>query len=127
MSNEPNVALVYDGDCPICSAYCRAVALRALDADFRLINAREDHPIVKDIERLGLDMDEGFVLYLHGKYYHGAEAIHRLSLLTTRAGLLNRLNFLVFRSPRLSRIIYPTLRSGRNLVLFLLGRRMINR
>jgi hypothetical protein len=62
------------------------------------------------------------VLKLNGRYYHGADCIHALALLTTQAGWFNRLNSLAFRSPAFSRFAYPILRAGRNLTLKLLGR-----
>jgi predicted DCC family thiol-disulfide oxidoreductase YuxK len=126
MSGSTDIYLVYDGECPVCSAYCKAVALRALDPNFRIVNAREDHPVVADINRLGFDMDEGFVLRLGGQYYHGDEAIHQLAFLTTRVGLLNRLNYWVFSNRTLSRLLYPVLRTGRNTLLRILGRRKLN-
>ena len=62
MSEHSHIVLVYDGECPICSAYCKALALRQLDSGFQVVNAREPHPIVREINRLGLDLDDGFVL-----------------------------------------------------------------
>lgn len=123
MRRSEGITLIYDGDCPICSAYCKAVALRALDPDFKIVNAREDHTLVADMKGLGFDMDEGFLLRLHGRYYHGVEAIHRLSFLTTRAGLFNRVNYWVFRSEYRARLLYPVLRGGRSLLLRLLGKK----
>ena len=82
-------------------------------------------PVVDEIHRLGLDMDEGFVLKINDDYYHGADAINRLALITTNAGLFNRINYYIFGSRRLSRLLYPVLRSGRNALLFLLGKKKI--
>lgn len=125
MSELPQITLVYDRECPVCTAYCRALAIRKLDQGMQILNAREDHPVVREIQRLGLDLDEGFVLRIGPSYYHGAEAIHRLALLTSPSGLFNRLNYLVFRSPALSRLLYPVLRLGRNLILAVMGRKRI--
>lgn len=125
MNASPEIVLVYDRECPVCTAYCKALALRQLDQKMQILNAREDHPVVREIKRLGLDLDEGFVLRIDTTYYHGAEAIHRLALLSTGSGVFNRLNYAIFRSQTLSRLLYPVLRSGRNLILFLLGRKRI--
>lgn len=126
MNERPQIILVYDRECPVCTAYCRALALRRLDQGFQIINARDDHPIVREIERLGLDLDDGFVLRIADSYFHGAEAIHRLALISTGSGLFNRLNYLVFSSRKLSRLLYPLLRLGRNMVLAVMGRRRIH-
>jgi hypothetical protein len=40
--------------------------------------------------------------------------------------VFNRLTYWSFRSRRASRVLYPVLRAGRNLVLKLLGRTRIN-
>ena len=125
MSEHSSITLVYDGECPVCSAYCKAVALRRLDSGFQVVNARESHPIVREINQLGLDMDEGFVLKVDAEYYHGADAINRLALMTTSGGMFNRINYYIFRSRTLSRILYPVLRIGRNTLLLLLGKTKI--
>jgi predicted DCC family thiol-disulfide oxidoreductase YuxK len=113
--------LVYDGECPICSAYCKALAIRQLESRFEIVNARQYHPVLEDIKERGLDLEEGFVLKIENDYFHGADAINRLALLTTRVGLFNRLNYLIFRSAYLSKILYPLLRTGRSILLYLLG------
>jgi predicted DCC family thiol-disulfide oxidoreductase YuxK len=113
--------LVYDGECPICSAYCKALAIRQLDSQFEIVNARQYHPILENIKEMGLNLDEGFVLKIENEYFHGADAINRLALITTRVGLFNRLNYLIFKSAYLSKFLYPLLRTGRSILLYLLG------
>jgi hypothetical protein len=54
--------------------------------------------------------------------YLGAECIHRLALMSTDVNWFNQLNGIVFRSSGASRLLYPLLRTGRNLALALLGR-----
>lgn len=73
-----------------------------------------------------LDLDEGMVLLLGGQCYHGADCLHALALLSSRTGWFNRFNHALFRHPRVSRLAYPLLRAGRNLVLRLLGRSPIH-
>ena len=113
--------LVYDGECPICSAYCKALAIRQLDSRFEIVNARQYHPILENINEMGLNLEEGFVLKIENEYFHGADAINRLALITTHSGLFNRLNYLIFKSAYLSKILYPFLRTGRSILLYLLG------
>jgi predicted DCC family thiol-disulfide oxidoreductase YuxK len=125
-SEEPGGAwLVYDGDCPFCSRYVQYLRLRKAAGQVRLVNAREGGPLVDEMRRAGLDLDEGMVLKLGGRYYHGADCIHALALLSSGSGLFNAINARVFSSPRLSRMLYPLLRAGRNTVLGLLGRSRI--
>lgn len=66
------------------------------------------------------------VLKLGEDYFFGADAMHRLALMSTRSGLFNRINYRIFRSPAVARFLYPGLRGGRNLLLKALKRRKIN-
>jgi predicted DCC family thiol-disulfide oxidoreductase YuxK len=114
--------MVYDGDCPVCSRYVRLVRLRESVGDVRVVNARDGGPVVDEVVRRGLDLDEGMVLIHQGRFYHGADCVHMMAMLSSPSGLFNRVNAAVFRSPTLSRLLYPILRFGRNSLLKALGR-----
>jgi predicted DCC family thiol-disulfide oxidoreductase YuxK len=114
--------LLYDGECPFCSRYVRHVRLRDAIGPISLANAREHPALMDEVRERGFDVDTGMVLKLDGNYYHGADCIHALALLTTPAGWFNRINSWVFRSATISKVLYPVLRTGRNLTLRLLGR-----
>jgi predicted DCC family thiol-disulfide oxidoreductase YuxK len=117
--------LLYDGDCPFCSAYVSYVRLREAAGPVPLLNARSYPERVEEAKKQGLDLDAGMVLKLDGRYYHGADCVHALALLTTPSGFFNRINRVIFRSRTLSRVLYPIMRSGRNLTLKVLGRRQL--
>jgi predicted DCC family thiol-disulfide oxidoreductase YuxK len=117
--------LLYDGDCPFCSAYVSYVRLRETAGPIPLLDARTHPDRVEEARKLGFDLDIGMVLKLDGRYYHAADCVHALALLTTSSGLFNRLNRVMFRSPAISRALYPVMRGGRNLALRLLGRRQL--
>ena len=117
--------LLYDGECPFCSSYVSYVRLRESVGPVTLADARKYPLLVAKAKARGYDIDEGMVLKLDGQYYFGGDCIHALSLLTTRSGMLNRINRVLFRSKAVARLAYPVLRSGRNLALILLGRRRI--
>ncbi|MGB5216242.1 MAG: DCC1-like thiol-disulfide oxidoreductase family protein [Anderseniella sp.] len=122
----PAIILVYDGDCPVCRNYTQHLSIKQAAGTFELLNARDSPPILQEINALNLDMDQGFVLKIGDQFYHGADAIHTLALLSTRTGVFNRLNFLVFKSKTLSRVLYPILKTGRALLLALLGNSKLN-
>jgi predicted DCC family thiol-disulfide oxidoreductase YuxK len=129
VSDTPKVAnnwLLYDGECPFCSRYVRHVRLREAIGPITMANAREHAALVDEVRRLGFDVDTGMVLKLDGNYYHGADCIHALALLTTPSGWFNRLNSVMFRSATASKLLYPVLRAGRNLTLRLLGRSQVD-
>ncbi|MDX1456883.1 MAG: DCC1-like thiol-disulfide oxidoreductase family protein [Marinobacter sp.] len=123
---EAEILLVYDRECPVCDQYCRMVRIRRDVGQLQLVDAREDSAIMREITAQGLDIDQGMVLKLGGRLYYGADAIHALALISSRSGLFNRLNYWLFRSPLLSGIGYPILRSIRNLLLKLLAKSRIN-
>lgn len=123
ISVEPALPwLVYDGECPFCTAYVKLVRLRETVGQVRLVNARDGGAEVAMIAAAGLDLDEGMVFNMDGRLLHGEDAIHALALLTTDSGAFNRLSRWVFQSESRARALYPALRNGRNLALKLLGR-----
>ncbi len=122
---EPGIIIVYDGECPFCSRYTSLLKLRAAVGPVRLVDARHEDPAVDRVRAAGFDLNDGMAVIDGLAIHHGADCIHRLSLMSTGSGFFNRFNALVFRSSRLSRIMYPVLRFGRNSTLKLLGRRPI--
>ena len=121
----PAAWLVYDGDCPFCSRYVRLVRLRVALGHVARVDARRGGALVEEVSAAGFDLDQGMVLEMEGRYYHGADCIHRIALLSTPSGLFNRANAVIFRSRTLSRLLYPVLRRGRNATLRLLGRKQL--
>src|SRR3546814_11746436 len=112
--NQEPVQIVYDGECPFCSAYVRLVRLRETIGPVEIINAREPHPVLAEIEARGLDLNEGMVVKMNGRFYHGDECVHVLALLSSPSGVFNRAMRAIFSSRAASRALYPPLRRGRN-------------
>jgi predicted DCC family thiol-disulfide oxidoreductase YuxK len=121
-SSASGAVVIYDGDCPFCSAYVRMARLREAVGPVRLVDAREGGPEVAAARAAGYDLDAGMLLDYAGRRYHGADCVHMLALLSSRSGAMNRLAAAAFRDPRAARLLYPALRAGRNLALRLLGR-----
>ncbi len=124
--SPPEILLVYDRQCPACDAFCRMVRIRETVGELRIVDAREPSQIRDEITDLGLDIDQGMVLKLDEVIYYGADAMHALALIGSRSGVFNRLNYWIFRSRRRARLLYPVLRSLRNLLLKVLRRTKIN-
>jgi predicted DCC family thiol-disulfide oxidoreductase YuxK len=122
---DAGLILVYDGECPVCSSYVRYVRLKDSAGPVTLINARDGGPWVQRVQSAGLNLDEGMVLIYGGRFYHGADCIHMLALLSSPSGFFNRVNSTIFRSAWLAAVLYPALRFGRNLLLRLLGRKRL--
>ena len=122
--------IVYDGECPFCAAYVRMTRLRDSAGAVTMVDARAvardgSHPILAEIRAQGLDLDQGMVVKMDGRLYHGDAAMTALALMTTPAGAFNRLMRALFRRPGLARVLYPPMVAGRNLTLRILGRRPI--
>jgi len=124
--DSADILLVYDRECPVCDAYCRMVRIRESVGALHLVNARDASGIMSEITAKGLDIDEGMVLKFGNTLYYGADAIHVLSLMSSRSGAFNRLTYWIFRSKSRSTILYPLFRFFRNLLLKLLRKARIN-
>lgn len=118
--------LVYDKECPACNNYCQMVRIRESVGELQLIDAREASPIMDEITAAGLDIDEGMVLKMDDQLYYGADAIHALSMISSRSGIFNRLAYWVFKSRRISQVLYPILKTGRAVLLKLMRKSKIN-
>jgi len=126
MMSRNEILLIYDRECPACNYYCQIVRIRDSVGILKIVDAREDSNVMKEITDRGLDIDQGMVLKMHDQFYYGADAIHVLSMLSSRSGFFNRFNYWLFCSKTLSSMLYPVLRSCRNLLLKILGKTKIN-
>ena len=121
----PGLVVVYDGECPFCTAYVRLLRLKEAVAPVTLVDARQRPEVIAEVKARGLDINKG-MLAIYGSHLHaGGDAMTLLSLLSTRSGLLNGAMAWLFASPKRSAKLYPVLRSGRGLALRLLGRKPI--
>lgn len=123
---RPEILLVYDRECPACNNYCRVVRIKESIGELKIIDARESSQVLDEITEMGLDIDQGMVLKMGDELYYGSDALHALALISSRSGIFNRINYWLFLSKRMSRILYPILRACRNLLLKLLRRTKIN-
>lgn len=119
------VSIIYDSECPVCTAYSCSVEVGDNRAKPRLISARSEDSEVSAALEAGLDLDEGMVVLYKGERYHGAEAMHILALAAPAKGLFGHLNRFLFGSRRVAKFLYPAMRAGRNLLLWLLGKKKI--
>ena len=126
MASDSEVYIVYDGECPVCSNYTHLVRLREAVGRVTLLNARADHDVVREIKAKGYDLNEGMVLKIGNEIHFGADAMHMMAVLGKRGGIFSAINSSLFKSRGLARLIYPVLRSGRALLLRVLGRKKID-
>ena len=124
--DSDEILLVYDKECPACDTYCRLVEIAPSAGKLTLVDARDRTPVMAEITRAGLDIDQGMVVKMDGKIYYGSEAISALARVSSRSGFFNRLSHYAFRSRTMAHLLYPPLRAGRNLLLKILGKTKIN-
>ena len=117
-------ALIYDGDCPFCSRYTAMLDLRDR-YDLTLINARRQHPLVDEVRNRGLRLDEGMILKIDDRYYHGDRCLNLLALMGSDTGFFSVMTRMLFGRPRIAAILYPILATGRHLTLLILGRQKL--
>jgi predicted DCC family thiol-disulfide oxidoreductase YuxK len=120
------ILLVYDRQCPACNHYCQLVRIKKSVGHLRIVDARQGSEIMNEITEQGIDIDQGMVLKVGQQLYYGADAIHALALIGSRSGAFNRFNYWIFKSKKGSSILYPLLRTCRNLLLKMLGKTKIN-
>ena len=124
--NRDEILLIYDKECPACDNYCQVVRIKNDVGDLRIVDARLDSDVLKEITSEGLDIDQGMVLKMGGELDYGSDAIHTLALISSRAGLFNKFNYWIFKSKTISKILYPVLKFARNVLLKLLKKSKIN-
>lgn len=116
------LTVYYDGDCPFCKCYVRLLRLRQAAGPVSLVNLREHADARSQLEGEGFELDQGMVVETRARRFGGPDAINALALLSTSSNPFNRANRLLLSSPTVAAALYPVLRSGRWLTLFLLGR-----
>lgn len=117
--------LIYDTECFFCANYVRLLKLKETLGEITLIDAR-DAEAIKPFDATPQMLNEGMLLIVNDKRYYGAEAVHHIALLSTSNSLFNRINAAIFRVHWLSVLLYPALKAGRRLYLFLAGKEMIS-
>ena len=123
--DQKKVYVVYDGQCPFCTTYCKLVKIREAVGEIELVDAREPSALMDEITELGLNIDQGMVVKIDDQIYYGDEAIHVLAMMSTDSGIFNKFNAKVFGSKRVSSVLYPVLRDCRNVALWLMRIPMI--
>jgi predicted DCC family thiol-disulfide oxidoreductase YuxK len=118
--------LLYDGECPACSAYVAMSRLRQLYPDLRVMSARDEPALVAELRRAGYEINEGMVLSLDGVIHFGPEATRMIAVLGRASPSRWRRGVLAFiGTAPWARALYPWLNRCRQLLLRLLGRKRI--
>jgi predicted DCC family thiol-disulfide oxidoreductase YuxK len=115
--------LLYDGECPACSAYVAMARLRQLYPDLQVIDARTAPALVAEMRGQGYEINVGMVLNLDGVVHFGAEATRMIACLGRASpSRWRRMALSFIGTAPWSRRLYPWLSRGRGALLRLLGR-----
>jgi predicted DCC family thiol-disulfide oxidoreductase YuxK len=125
MSSMGALTIVYDGDCPVCRNYVRFLRIKETVGTVTLLDARDGGPLVDQLMQQGVDLDDGMALIMGSQLYHGSDCVNKLALMSTSSGAFNRLNAWLFQSTWRSRVLYPVMRAGRNLLLKMLNKKSL--
>ncbi len=116
-SNEHRTLyFIYDGDCPLCKNAALALRIKEDYGKLSLLNAREekDHPLIQQVNKRQLDLDEGMIIYDEPSFYHGKDALRFMAKYSDSKGFFNRTNKALFWSDSIAKILYPWMRGIRN-------------
>lgn len=119
------IYVIYDGECYFCNHFIKAMRIKNVVDDLILVNARtDDYQVLLNDQPF--DLNEGMLVIIGDKYYHGAEAASILAALTTPLTLFNKFNYALFNSKITAKCWYPICRFFRNLALKVRGIPPIN-
>lgn len=114
--------LLFDGECPFCSLYVAKSQFETRTGrPLHLIDGREAPDLVIRLRHDGYDLEQGMILVLDGRRYHGAAAMSVLETMTAGTGRFARLARWFASSPGRVRFAYPWLRLLRRVALLLKG------
>lgn len=115
--------LLYDGECPACSAYVAMSRLRQLYPDLRVVSARDEPALVAELRRAGYELNDGMVLSLGGVIHFGPDATRMIAVMGRASTSRWRRGVLAFiGTAPWARPLYPWLNRCRQLLLRILGR-----
>ena len=116
LNEKEGVWFVYDGECPICNHAAEALRIKQDYGTLHTVNARDtnDDPLIEEINRLGLDLDEGMVIYTNGEFFHGKEALKFIAKYGDNKKIFMAASKGLFWSDRVASLMYPWMRSARN-------------
>ena len=119
LANKEGIWFVYDGECPMCTSAAHAIRIKEDYGALHLINAREaaNNPLVQEITKRGLDLDEGMVIVSPDRFYHGNDALKFMAQYGEARNICTGFCKSLFWSNIISSLTYPWMRGTRNMLL----------
>jgi predicted DCC family thiol-disulfide oxidoreductase YuxK len=123
---EPTSFVLYDGECPICRSYMALARLRTLQPEIQILDARQQPALVRDMRARGHEVNDSILVQLGDRVYEGGAATRLIAQLGSANPLLNRFALYMIGGAPWGSALYPYLRATRNLLLRVMGRRLIS-
>jgi predicted DCC family thiol-disulfide oxidoreductase YuxK len=124
--NDKAALIIYDGDCIFCQSYVRLLRLRTTIGDVQMLDARSGDPRVNMFWQKGYDLNEGMLFIYKDNIHYGSDAVHVLAALSSPVTWFNSLNRAIFSNRTATTLLYPLLKLGRRVVLFIRGKSLIS-
>lgn len=124
-ASGPDSFVLYDGECPVCSAYVALAQLRTLRPDLQVLDARQEPALVVALRAEGFDVNDSILIRLGSRVYSGGAATRLISQLGSGNPIIRRAALYAIGGAPWSGALYPWLRAGRKGLLRVLGRGMI--
>jgi predicted DCC family thiol-disulfide oxidoreductase YuxK len=122
---ENEISIVYDDGCPVCSFYISISHIKKKFGKINFIKARDNQKILDYVNSINIDINEGMIVIFDDKLYYGSDAINILSILGKKTSFINFIIINIFRFRLVSKLLYPLLKIGRRVLLFILGKKLI--
>lgn len=114
-----NNHLIYDGECPFCNKFVELMQLKHAMPLLTLHNGRTDNQLINALHSNNYDLNKGMILIYQNNIFYGDKCINKLSQLIKKNNFFNKIIYLCFRNQLLAKILYPILKAGRHLWLYI--------
>lgn len=118
------IDIFYDGECPFCNNFVQLSKLKE-SHQVALHDLRNNVDQVQLFLEKGYDVNEGMVVIIDEEIHYGYESIYIISILSNRDKCIGKIYYFLFSNKIVTKFLYPAMRLGRNVTLFLLGRKKI--
>ena len=122
LMKNSDFTFIYDGECPFCNHFAELLELKSKINDIRILDARKNPVLIKELLDKGFDIDQGAVLYHKDKIFHGYEAINTIcNQINNPSSKLLEILSITFKSSKRTKFIFPFLVTARRLALISKG------
>ena len=95
-------------------------------SDIKILNARDNMELVKELKMLNYNIDDGMILKLDDKIYFGDEVINFLAKNGKNRNFVSSLTNILFKSYLISKTLYPIFKYFRFLYFKIFFKKFIN-